>query len=338
MLELPIPIFAAIVLVYLLIRGVFRSALPLPIAAILVLCAGQAVIVTCVQHYNMSALLRVQAIVAGMIPPVAFLGFLSVAVRRLELARDWIHMLGPAFITFCALGVPAALDAALFAIYVGYGLAMFFGMRGGADTLLRTRLDGSDTSLLIWRVVASFLLVSAVADILIAVSYVMGLGEYRGIAASLAYSVQLLVIGALSLSRVEPQREESEPVDATPVAPQDDDIELVNRLRSKMEEAGWYTEPDLTLNTLSRRLVVPAKTLSSAVNKVTGDNVSRFINGYRIRHACDRLAAGETRVTAAMFESGFETKSNFNREFRRITGQSPSDWIKTQRQVVTRAG
>lgn len=31
-------------------------------------------------------------------------------------------------------------------------------------------------------------------------------------------------------------------------------------------------------------------------------------------------------VTTAMLESGFQTKSNFNREFRRVTGQSPANW------------
>ena len=31
-------------------------------------------------------------------------------------------------------------------------------------------------------------------------------------------------------------------------------------------------------------------------------------------------------LTEAMFASGFNTKSNFNREFRRITGKAPSDW------------
>ena len=30
--------------------------------------------------------------------------------------------------------------------------------------------------------------------------------------------------------------------------------------------------------------------------------------------------------TDAMLASGFNTKSNFNREFRRVTGRTPSDW------------
>ncbi|MEW6633873.1 MAG: helix-turn-helix domain-containing protein [Pseudomonadota bacterium] len=36
-------------------------------------------------------------------------------------------------------------------------------------------------------------------------------------------------------------------------------------------------------------------------------------------------------VTAAMFESGFQTKSNFNREFRRVTSLSPASWREQSR-------
>ena len=60
-------------------------------------------------------------------------------------------------------------------------------------------------------------------------------------------------------------------------------------------------------------------------NRNTGGNVSRHVNGYRIREACRALEAGAS-VTQAMLDSGFNTKSNFNREFRRVTGRTPSVW------------
>ena len=80
-------------------------------------------------------------------------------------------------------------------------------------------------------------------------------------------------------------------------------------------------QPALT----SRRMGVPAKQLSAAINRSTGANVSRYVNGFRVENACERLMAGEA-VTNAMLSSGFNTRSNFNREFRRITGKSPVDW------------
>ena len=92
-----------------------------------------------------------------------------------------------------------------------------------------------------------------------------------------------------------------------------------------MTDQKFFLDPDLTLGRMARRLGVPVKRLSAAINRVTGANVSRHVNGLRIERACESLLAGEA-VTTAMLSSGFNTRSNFNREFRRVTGKSPSDW------------
>ena len=103
------------------------------------------------------------------------------------------------------------------------------------------------------------------------------------------------------------------------------DSEIVARLNALLTDQELYLDPDLTLRRLSRRLGVPVKHLSAAINRVTHGNVSRYVNRFRIERACERLRAGET-VAVAMDSSGFSTRSNFNREFRRITGRSPSEW------------
>jgi AraC-like DNA-binding protein len=59
---------------------------------------------------------------------------------------------------------------------------------------------------------------------------------------------------------------------------------------------------------------------------VKGENVSRYVNRQRIEHACTLLQRGQS-VTAAMLDSGFNTKSNFNREFLRTKTSSPRDWV-----------
>lgn len=90
-----------------------------------------------------------------------------------------------------------------------------------------------------------------------------------------------------------------------------------------------YLDPNLTLAHLARKLRVPAKALSATINRATGENVSRLVNAERIRHAQSLLLRGES-VTEAMLASGFNTKSNFNREFLRVAGHSPSDWLQAE--------
>ena len=71
---------------------------------------------------------------------------------------------------------------------------------------------------------------------------------------------------------------------------------------------------------------VPARRLSAAVNRVHARNVSHDINGFRIAEACRLLTETDQPVLRIMVDVGFLTKSNFNREFRRITNMSPSAW------------
>ena len=107
------------------------------------------------------------------------------------------------------------------------------------------------------------------------------------------------------------------------------DAQIIGQLESVMQSQKLYLRSDLTLSQLSRKMLVPIKQLSGAINRVTGENVSRYINKARITAAQQALLDGQT-VTDAMLSSGFNTKSNFNREFARIAGMSPSKWLEAQ--------
>ena len=48
-----------------------------------------------------------------------------------------------------------------------------------------------------------------------------------------------------------------------------------------------------------------------------------------IRAACAALAEGAS-FSEAMLGAGFATRSNFHREFRRITGETPGAWLAAQ--------
>jgi Helix-turn-helix domain len=48
-----------------------------------------------------------------------------------------------------------------------------------------------------------------------------------------------------------------------------------------------------------------------------------LLNEFCVGDACQRLAETDRSIAQIMFEVGFLTKSNFNREFRRATGKSP---------------
>ena len=72
------------------------------------------------------------------------------------------------------------------------------------------------------------------------------------------------------------------------VTPEDSERQqsMVARLDDYVAAQKPFLDPDLTLARLARKLTVPAKQLSSAINRVKGENVSRYINRHRIEHAC----------------------------------------------------
>ncbi|TAE32963.1 MAG: AraC family transcriptional regulator [Cytophagales bacterium] len=60
---------------------------------------------------------------------------------------------------------------------------------------------------------------------------------------------------------------------------------------------------------------------------------SDFVAEVRVGHACKLLMDTELSVTQISFESGYRTLSNFNRQFKEVTGQTPSGYLRTYRMV-----
>jgi AraC-like DNA-binding protein/quercetin dioxygenase-like cupin family protein len=62
----------------------------------------------------------------------------------------------------------------------------------------------------------------------------------------------------------------------------------------------------------------------------------QFLNEVRIRYACKLLIAGGQLVGDIAFASGFETVSNFNKQFQGMMGVSPKEYQKKHRYSLTR--
>jgi len=327
MLTLPIPMFAALVLAALALRAALRGTTPPWLLAVIAAAALQGAVISGHLHYGIAWLGPVQPVTAMVLPPLAWLAFQAVAGRGLR-RRDLWHLLLPVLaITFILLQ-SVFVDQAIFATYLAYGVALLLALTGGGDALERVRLDSGDAALWLWRGIGLALIASALTDALIFGLMASGLGAWREGVISLLSATTLLILGGISLS---PDAGTAMPQDLPPPppGPTEDDARLVAQMDHFLTEKSLYLDPDLTLTRIARVMRVPAKTLSAAVNRVTGQNISRYVNARRIDHACALLLSG-MGVTAAMFASGFNTKSNFNREFLRLRGQAPSDWLKGQ--------
>ena len=127
--------------------------------------------------------------------------------------------------------------------------------------------------------------------------------------------------GAASLAgatAVHAEPEDKAPTTAAALETTQADAEVATALDALMVSRQLYKDTELNLGRIARKLNVPARRVSTAVNRIHAMSLSQFVNNHRIREACRLLATTDEPVTNVMFESGFMSKSNFNREFLRV--------------------
>lgn len=321
--SLPIPVFGAIVLVFLFVRlWMVRGRLS-PIAILLALCAVQATIIALAQHYDVPGMRLVQPITASLMPPMAWCAFQWTAVRPMR-KSDLVHLCVPLTAIAALMTAPDFLDIFIPGVFAVYGLSILIQSNKGPDAQPRAFLTDGNLPSRIWQAISLALIASALSDVLIVGAIAGGWDDLQPWIISIFSIGNLLLIGIVSLSTHLQAEEAVEDEQPRPSSEADQAVWL--RVQAYMSKHRPYLDPDLTLAKLSRKLGIPAKTLSVVINREAGTNVSRYVNDARIAAAQTALIAGES-VTTAMLSSGFNTKSNFNREFLRITGSSPSRWL-----------
>ena len=91
-----------------------------------------------------------------------------------------------------------------------------------------------------------------------------------------------------------------------------------------------YLEPELTLADLAQRLHSNVSVISAVINGAFGKNFNDFVNEYRVEAVKKLLHDPEVRHLSLLgigMECGFNSKSTFNRAFKKVTGSSPRAFI-----------
>ena len=120
-------------------------------------------------------------------------------------------------------------------------------------------------------------------------------------------------------------------VDESPAkANQSKNKEQLNRILRFMEAEKPYLDSKITLSGLADKLDMSSHNLSRIINEEFGKNFNDFINEYRIKEFKKIILAGEhpnLTLLSYGYMVGFNSKTSFNRSFKRITGQTPSDFF-----------
>lgn len=121
-------------------------------------------------------------------------------------------------------------------------------------------------------------------------------------------------------SQVSTEQKYPTPVDET-------EATLFKELGRSMEN-GLFRENTLTLRILAETCGTTTHQASAAINLCTGSNFYEWVNGYRIKAACEALKHTRHSVSEICYEVGFNSKSTFNTAFRKQVGCTPTEYRK----------
>ncbi len=116
---------------------------------------------------------------------------------------------------------------------------------------------------------------------------------------------------------------------ATSALSSNEKISILKKLKDILEKDKPYLNAELTLDELAEKISVKPNQLSQVINESLYKNFYQLINEYRVEEF--KLNINDTSKTffGIALESGFNSKSAFNRVFKEITGMTPSMYKKS---------
>jgi AraC-like DNA-binding protein len=306
---------------------VFSTTRNIPFLALILLGAFQAFLSGLRWGYGIEAAMVIAPVTAALMPPLVYSG-VARQVHKSSSApfkRLGLQAIPAALIVLLMVVWRGALDLALPAIFIGYAGAILHLMRPGPDALRSTPFESAASVYRALVFAAASLLLSAALDLVVALDFSWTQGRHAPVLVASGNLIALIILSIASALAIR-GRSPNEPEDTKSPLEEQGDTETLRAIQSLLETKRSYRDPDLNLDRLARKAVLPARQISAAINRATGKNVSQFVNDFRIAEACTLLADTDKPVTEIMFEAGFQTKSNFNREFRRVTGMTPVQW------------
>lgn len=90
-----------------------------------------------------------------------------------------------------------------------------------------------------------------------------------------------------------------------------------------------FRREDISLQSLSEKLAIPSYQLSWIINKKMNATFSGLVNSYRVDEVKKRLTSAQDadkNILEIAFDAGFNTKTSFNRVFKRLTRMTPSQY------------
>jgi AraC-like DNA-binding protein len=332
--KLSIPLIVFFVMLLLAMRTASQGnahKILRPFLALILIAATQALLVSLRWDFGYTELRPLQIIISCIIPALAWLSFQSLVADHSSTLKfaDLANLL-PAALAAIAIGFfPDIIDFVVIATSVIYGVLCLRLFVRGQNELTNVGLSNTLNVRRALGLVTFALFGSGLVDLFVVLDFMTG-GGHAPLLIGTGNLVWLALIGfsAAITTRSLPDEDDDDSEPRKQENSPEEDQKILAIVDAKLIGDQLYKEPNLTLGRLARRVGIPSRQISIAINRLHDQNVSQYVNGLRIKEACRLLTETVSSVTSIIYDSGFQTKSNFNREFLRQTGKTPRQWRK----------
>jgi AraC-like DNA-binding protein len=107
--------------------------------------------------------------------------------------------------------------------------------------------------------------------------------------------------------------------------------QLHDKLFQHMSESKKFLQHKYTIHMLATDLNIPPHQLSGFLNQHLNTSFNDFVNKFRIQYCIERIKNGDAQrytLEALSFECGFNNRNSFTAAFKRLTGITPSDFMR----------
>jgi AraC-like DNA-binding protein len=107
--------------------------------------------------------------------------------------------------------------------------------------------------------------------------------------------------------------------------------QYAGKLEQWMTKEKPYLNANLAITDLAEAMQLPVKSLSQVINQHYQKNFFDFVNTFRCEEFKRIMKNANEKMTVleALYASGFNSKSSFNKEFKKLTGQTPTEYRKS---------
>lgn len=105
--------------------------------------------------------------------------------------------------------------------------------------------------------------------------------------------------------------------------------DLYCRVLLVMERDRSFLDPELNISLLAKMVITNRTHLSTAINRMTGNNFSTWLAEYRVNYAIHLMTDNDSVNLETLYtQAGFGSRTTFFRQFKLLTGLTPKQFLK----------